>query len=451
MKNKFTFYHLLLINHVVMTLIVLGIIGAYGTYLVNIEQKAARERLDPLMVREAGRIKSDFQSIESNVQKLKSFVEMFEYIPANLRVERFKRFASEALAPYPIQYNAFVALGPRLSRKYFNRNAYVLTIHRNAALEGSEKYLSPDTFIAEEFLSPGYDKDPDVEWWAMNKNRPGLNFSNFYFDKGYMEKVMFTSAMGLYGHDEVEAVVGVDTLTGEMAQRMGAFHLGETGGLFVVDESGRPVWSLVSKDLPLIGFRYEKPATIDQFKKMSSLSGKVFNFTQEHIQDFTGEDGDTYITFSKPVQIKGRSWHLVAYQKKSEAFGALYGRIFFFLISVFVAYLAGSIMLYLTGRYVIRREKRAFEELRKSRDVAEAATKAKSVFLSTMSHEIRTPLNSLLGSADLLMETKLNQEQHEYVNSMMNAGESLLSVVNNVLDFSKIEAGKMSLDLKEFS
>ncbi|MDG0817049.1 ATP-binding protein [Bdellovibrio svalbardensis] len=450
MQRKITFLHLFLLNHFVLTLIVLGVIGAYGTYLVNFEQRAVKERIDPQLVRETERLQSDFQAIESNVQKLKSVVEMFQYMPDGARAKNFKKFASESLAPHPIQFNAFVALGPQLAQKYFGRESYILTIHRNAAVVGSPKYLEASSFISEVFHTLGYDKDPAAQWWAINNSSPGMNYSDFYFDKGYMEKVMFSSTMGIYIDGKTEAVVGIDTLTGEIARRLGAFKLGSTGGLIVVDEFGRPVLPLLNGDLPMLGYRFEKPTTMDQFKTMPLLSSKAMSVMADRIQDFTGSDGETYITLAKPVKIKGHAWNLVIYQKKSEAYAGLYRRLLVLLVLVFVTYIVGSLMLYFTGRYVIQKERAAFEELRRSRDVAEAATKAKSVFLSTMSHEIRTPLNSMLGSADLLIETALSSEQQEYVNSLMSAGESLLTVLNHILDFSKIEAGKMSLESKDF-
>lgn len=90
------------------------------------------------------------------------------------------------------------------------------------------------------------------------------------------------------------------------------------------------------------------------------------------------------------------------------------------------------------------------EELTRAKEIAEAATLAKSDFLSTMSHEIRTPLNGVLGMADLLNSTQLNENQKEYVDAIKLSGEALLSVINDVLDYSKIESGKMDLENKPF-
>ena len=85
-----------------------------------------------------------------------------------------------------------------------------------------------------------------------------------------------------------------------------------------------------------------------------------------------------------------------------------------------------------------------------SREVALAASRVRSEFLSSMSHEIRTPMNSVLGMAELLGETELNAEQRRYLNLIQANGETLLELINSILDLARIESGRLNLAAGEF-
>jgi len=94
----------------------------------------------------------------------------------------------------------------------------------------------------------------------------------------------------------------------------------------------------------------------------------------------------------------------------------------------------------------IYERKKKEKELRKAKEEVQIASRTKSEFLASISHEIRTPLNAIIGMAELLSETRLDQEQRKYVDISKNAGENLLDIINDILDISKVEAGEIKLE-----
>lgn len=97
-------------------------------------------------------------------------------------------------------------------------------------------------------------------------------------------------------------------------------------------------------------------------------------------------------------------------------------------------------------RQEIAEHKAAEAAAHQARTLAENANQAKSEFLATISHEIRTPMNAVLGFANILLGTRLDEEQRDFVQTIRSSGESLLTLINDILDFSKIEAGRLQLE-----
>lgn len=115
---------------------------------------------------------------------------------------------------------------------------------------------------------------------------------------------------------------------------------------------------------------------------------------------------------------------------------------------LYIAHLAVAVRQSVYGTAQLRT---ARAEAERQRDRAEEASAAKSEFLAVISHEIRTPMNAVISAANLLRRTRLDAQQREHVSMLLDGGDMLMGLLNDVLDFSKIEAGKMHLENAEMN
>lgn len=164
---------------------------------------------------------------------------------------------------------------------------------------------------------------------------------------------------------------------------------------------GRPekIWQVASKQVEA------SEAFVDRSIEIAKDESQTFKDVLEFV------DGRTFERTSIPI---------------SSPLGESYGRVWFF--------------------HEVTEQRRSEERLRATMREAEEANRAKSYFLANMSHEIRTPMNGIIGMTGLLMETTLENEQQDYLDTIRASSEALLVVINDILDFSKIESGKLEIE-----
>ena len=134
-------------------------------------------------------------------------------------------------------------------------------------------------------------------------------------------------------------------------------------------------------------------------------------------------------------------------------FGFYSGRVYGLIAgsAVLIELLLENGVLYARLVRVHHNDRRQASALRVARDEARSADAAKGLFLANMSHEIRTPMNAVIGLTNMVLQTRLDETQRDYLTKVQTSSKALLALLNDILDYSKIEAGKVALEAEEFS
>ena len=199
--------------------------------------------------------------------------------------------------------------------------------------------------------------------------------------------------------------------------------------LFVVAESEERHRSLIEAQGDLIVRRH--------------LGGSIL-FANAAYRSLFGSDGDVSPLTANLIEVRSDGARLV-----DERFATAQGERWISWAESHVPLPDGTTVIQRVGRDVTARVA-SEQQLDEALAHAKSANEAKSRFLATVSHEFRTPLNGIIGMADLLSDTRLDQEQTTYVRALRTSGHALLSLIEEILDFAKVEAGRTTLSEEAF-
>lgn len=262
------------------------------------------------------------------------------------------------------------------------------------------------------------------------------------------QKPGITTASPVYDKNgKLHGVVGVDITIDELSTFLNSLTIGQNGKAFIVDTNGNVVafpdlnaLKQTSQNNKVRLSKIDELPDIVCRKAYKSLSTRPDQLPQEPVFTTFDHAGERYNAIFTPFKNKHWPWIIGLYIPENDYLGYIKEEHKANLLTAALAVLLSGLI----GWAVARKLNAAKEE-------AVAANHAKSQFLAVMSHEIRTPMNVILGTTDLLKDSNPSEAQKEYIKLLDNAGEGLLSLINDILDMPKVEAGLLDLENISFN
>ncbi|MBT8471010.1 MAG: response regulator [Marinicaulis sp.] len=273
------------------------------------------------------------------------------------------------------------------------------------------------------------DYDPRSRpWYKVAEQAGGVTLTEPYFDISTGVETI-TVAAPAFREGQLAGVAAADFSTKTLSEVLSETDFGGLGFAFLVTGDGKilahPNRDLISQSISDI-----YPATPE---------------LSENIQYVDGVNAPEIVTFIKIPTEASVDWRVGVSIDQAKAFASRND----FRQRIAITTIAAVLFMVAVLGFVIHRL--LVRPLDDARRAANAANVAKSEFLASMSHEIRTPMNGVLGMAEVLAGTDLDERQRDLTNIITSSGNALMAVINDILDFAKLEAGKMHLSPKGFN
>ena len=352
LADKITIRFIYFASLILAILALSALVFVFAREYTQLQDRSINKEFATITTTQAAYVDEQIAHARRNLLRLKEYIAILNLTDGARSLQSLRLLMARNISFEPNEYNCYFAFEKELAQKYYGKDGFIYTVHKNYADLGKPDYGKPENSVAQVWTDPDYQTNENEIWYHAAKRSQELEITRPYFDQSFMKKWMFTAALGIYdAQNRFTGMVGIDILLDGLFEEIEKLQVGNTGDVVLVNHQTGMVLTRTEETIKE-GFitSLENFSTNLYMESRDKSAWQPILTRNRDVTSVTGQNGAAYMVSTK--MLKELPWTVVVFQSQAELKEALRQSIRRFVRLGSLLLLAVSLFAYLLAKSI---------------------------------------------------------------------------------------------------